>query len=422
MRRTLLLLVLALAACHTDPVTGKAYYSPLGNDFAAQDRYIRENFLTQLQVANDGGLLPEPGIFIACHRIFERVVAGVPEEHRRGFTYTLYLSPSPEPNAYTYGGGRIHVSLGLLARCHDASEFAGVLAHEIGHNSHDHVGQAMGRAAVAGTFTRIGSIAGAPGRKLTEGLGGIVLVQFTRSQEREADDRAVDYAAAAGFDPEGSARFFETMEKEFGNEGAELFQTHPHPGNRVEAIRRRAARTPRAAPSAPDDASFAAALARAREILPYYEALFDALVAEDREALGRAATAGIAALPHHAQFHFFSGLALAAEDQPDASLVELRWAAALDDTDVLIPFVLATAEFARGNWREAEAAATQTLALVPVMAGPYLVRGVARVKQGRVDEGYADLDLVMKGSTSAQRKKILAELAEQVPDYRWPRE
>ena len=91
----------------------------------------------------------------------------------------------------------------MVARCRDADEFAGILAHEIGHNSHDHFGQGLGRSSVAGTFVSLGGLAGAPGRQLAAALGGAVLVQFTRAQEREADARAVDYASRAGYDPDG---------------------------------------------------------------------------------------------------------------------------------------------------------------------------------------------------------------------------
>ena len=139
----------------------------------------------------------------------------IPPDHRRGFRYHFYLSPSSSVNAYTYGGGRIHCHLGLLARVRDAAEFAGVIAHEIGHNSHDHISKSLGRSALASPFTRLGGLFGSPGRRLTEGLVGVTLVQFTRSQERESDDLAVDYTARAGIDPDGVARFFEGMEQRF---------------------------------------------------------------------------------------------------------------------------------------------------------------------------------------------------------------
>ena len=50
-RRAFPLLVLLAAACvqptATDPVTGQAYYSPIGNDYASQDAYIRLNHITR---------------------------------------------------------------------------------------------------------------------------------------------------------------------------------------------------------------------------------------------------------------------------------------------------------------------------------------------------------------------------------------
>ena len=59
-------LLLLLAACQTDPVTGGAYYSPLGNDYKSQDKFVRENYLTEVLLTREGGLLYEPEVVAAC--------------------------------------------------------------------------------------------------------------------------------------------------------------------------------------------------------------------------------------------------------------------------------------------------------------------------------------------------------------------
>ena len=414
--------LLLLAACQSDPVTGKRYYSPLGNDYASQDRFIRENFIAELRVAADGGLLPEPEVAAACAEIFERVAAAVPAEHRRGFTYHFALSASPDVNAYTYGGGRVHCHLGLLARCNDAAEFAGVMAHEIGHNSHDHFGQGLGRERIAGSVLGIGGIAGRPGRKLFESIGGLVagvtLVQHTRAQEKEADVRAVEYTLRAGIDPDGTARFFEGMERDFGDSGREFFQTHPNPGNRVKSIRdhvaERGGTPPAALRSTP---AFDAALARAREVLPYYERLNAALAGDDPEAVGEAAAAGSLALPHHAAFHFWLGVVHEAAGDRDLALQRLRAAAALDRTNVLIPVVWSVVELSAKNWTEAELAASRALAILPYLPQAYLVRGLARMRLGRTEEAFRDFDTTLELLPKGERRELEEALKANVPGY-----
>ncbi|MHC4222697.1 MAG: M48 family metalloprotease [Planctomycetota bacterium] len=422
MRRLLLLVLLTAAACKSDPVSGRLYYSPLGSDFESQDKYVREHFVTELMIAQDGGVLPEPQINAVCRKIVGQVLKGVPKDHRREFRYSFILQASSQVNAYTYGAGRLHCHLGLIARCQDASEFAGVMAHEVGHISHDHFGQRLGRSSLAESILSPFRI---PGPRLLHRFGssvaGFVLVQHTRSQEQESDDRAVDYAVAAGFDPDGLARFFEGMERDFPGEagGPQLFQTHPYPANRVKKIRKRIEQdhggvAPEAVRTFPE---FELAAARARRILPFYETLEEALTKDDAEKVIAAADAGIASLPHHPAFHFWRGLAFETKEEHEPALASLRQAARLDKTNLLIPYVLGVVEITAENYAEAEAAASATLALVPVLAAPYMMRGVARYKMGRKEEANEDFDLLIGSSRGRQREEILEKIRTHAPEY-----
>jgi 4-hydroxy-tetrahydrodipicolinate reductase len=73
MTQGLPLLLLLLTACQTDPVTGGTYYSPLGNDYASQDKFVRQNLLTEILITREGGLLNEPEVVAACREVFDRV-------------------------------------------------------------------------------------------------------------------------------------------------------------------------------------------------------------------------------------------------------------------------------------------------------------------------------------------------------------
>jgi predicted Zn-dependent protease len=419
-------LAVALAACagnRTDPVTGEDYYSPLGNDFASQDAYVRRNFLTETATAADGGTLPEPGIQAACRAVLDEVIRGVPAAHRRDFEYRLIVSPSPSVNAYTYGAGRVHCHLGLIAFCHDASELAGMLAHEIGHVSHDHVGQALGRRTRLQSITSIGGIAGRPGRRLTETIGGIfggvVLVQHTRSEEREADDLAVDYTRAAGFDPDGVARVFERLAAVHGNSGGFL-ATHPAPRNRVAAIRQRIADGGPVEGARRDTPAFARARARALEILPYYEALHESLAGDDMDAIIAAADRGIAALPHHAQFHFWKGIALENKEDRAGALDSLHAAVQRDESNLIPAYLYAILAVDSREYARAEQAATVVIRLVPVIPTAYLVRGVSRLALKRQKEAFADFDRLLALVEGREREKLLEQIRVLAPEYEPP--
>lgn len=423
MRRTAaILLVVLVAACRSDPVTGKAYYSPLGSDYASQDAYIRKHFLTEQMLVRDGGLLPEPGMEAACREMVDRIVAVLPAEHRRDFRFHFFLTTAPTVNAYTYGGGRIHCHLGLVARVDDAAEFAGVMAHEIGHNSHDHLGQGLGRQTIARPFIGLSGLAGRTSQQLVASLAGITLVQFTRKQERQADDRAVDYTIDAGIDPDGVARFFAGLERDFGDDirrQPQFMQSHPYPENRVDQIRARirqarAGNRPDALRSTP---AFDAAIQRAREILPYYTALHEALGGDDLAPVVAATEAGVAALPHHPQFHFWKGVAHEANGERAPALAELRRADALDRDNFLTPLLLCHVELAEGNYPEAEQAADKVIAIVPAVPSAYLVRGAARVRQGETRAGYDDFDRTIALTPPRQREQAYEAIRKYAPGY-----
>jgi len=419
-------LLVCVAACNapnrTDPVTGKEFYSPVAGDYASQDRNIRARFIMETRLANEGGLLPEPAIQSACQDVFDRVAAAVPPEHRRGFQYHFVLTAAPDVNAYTYGGGRVHCHLGLLARCRDEAEFASVVAHEIGHNSHDHVSQGIGRQERAVSILNFGR--GIPGQGVLARVGGLIasvaLVQHTREEEREADQRAIEYLFAAGYDPDGAARFFEAMERDFGGRGAQFLQTHPFPRNRVKTIRATiAARGGAPAGSMRSSPAFDAAVRRARVILPYYDSLYGALGGDDIAAVHAAADKGIAALPNHAAFHFWKGLATDASKEPKAALGAVRRAAALDDTNVLIPLVHGAMELSAHNYPRAEGAASNAIRIIPALPAPYLVRGVARLGLGRKSEAFGDFDRAVSLLPEGDRRQLVDAIREQVPEYEY---
>ena len=424
MRIALLSLAL-LVGCYTapvqvDPVTKKTYRSPLGNDYPSQLEYVRKNYLTESYIAQDNGELPEPEMLQACNEIFSRIIAAVPPGHRRGFEYKLYLTSGTSVNAFTYGAGRIQLHFGLLARCEDAAELAGTLAHEIGHNSHDHIGQQIGRSQKVSSILSLGGILGRPGRTLTGILigpwAGLALVSYSRTQEREADDRAVDYNAAAGIDPDGLARFFSRMGK---SKGLELFKTHPDPGNRVAEIRKRIASLPGGGLKDPlvDTPAFLRARDRAREILPYYDSLERALAANDTAALQVACDKGMRDLPNHPQFFFWKGVALATEEKVKQGLPYLRTASDLDRTNIMIPFTHCILELQGGDARICEAVATRAIGLMDILPEPYYARGAARLALERKPEARADFDAALKRVPESERRRVAEKLKELDPGY-----
>ena len=151
---------------------------------------------------------------------------------------------SREINAFALPGGYVFVERGLLEAVDDESQLAGVLAHEIAHDTARHSHKLMKRATIASLFYQAAQIAAIV---LTGGVGGIgvyyalqygfyglglvldlKLLGVSRDYELEADQLGVQYAWNAGYDPTGFVRFFDKMATKKGYvNGVSWFRTHP---------------------------------------------------------------------------------------------------------------------------------------------------------------------------------------------------
>ena len=151
---------------------------------------------------------------------------------------------SREVNAFALPGGYIYVERGLLEAADDESQLAGVIAHELAHDTARHSAKMMKRATIAGIFYQAAQVAAI---LLTGGIAGIgmyyalqygfyglglvldlKLLGVSRDYELEADQLGVQYAWKAGYDTSGFIRFFDKMASKQGYvNGVSWFRTHP---------------------------------------------------------------------------------------------------------------------------------------------------------------------------------------------------
>lgn len=151
---------------------------------------------------------------------------------------------SKEINAFALPGGYLFVERGLLEAADDEAELAGVIAHEIAHDTARHSAKLMKRATIASILYQAAQVAaiiltgGAVGIGLYYalqygfyGLGLVIdlkLLGVSRAYELEADQLGVQYAWNAGYDTTGFIRFFDKMATEKGYvNSVSWFRTHP---------------------------------------------------------------------------------------------------------------------------------------------------------------------------------------------------
>ncbi len=170
--------------------------------------------------------------------VFDRLLGFAPQPPYGDYTLHFRGMPGLGPNALALPGGTIIVSDELVEQFPDADMQAGVLAHEISHVGEKHgLGQLYRNV---GLFALIGLLVGDVGPVLEDMLleGGILLsLSYSRSQEAEADRLGAGLAAKAGFDPDGLARFLDSLGSAEGSPVPSWLSTHPPTEERVRQLR-----------------------------------------------------------------------------------------------------------------------------------------------------------------------------------------
>jgi beta-barrel assembly-enhancing protease len=169
----------------------------------------------------------------------------------RGIPYNFYVVNSDAVNAFAIPGGHIYVNRGLIERTRNMAEFAGVLAHEVGHVVERHGIDQMQRMQQAElglnlAYVLLGRQPGTVERAGVGIAGQAWFASHSREAERDADRNAVQYLMRAGINPEGLPSFFEVLLAEDQRTPGVLqwFATHPLTADRLEMTRTMVAQVP----------------------------------------------------------------------------------------------------------------------------------------------------------------------------------
>lgn len=173
-------------------------------------------------------------------------------------SFHFFVVREIQPNAFAIPGGYIFVFDGLLAKLHSEEDLAGVLAHEIGHVTHNHFFKdnakvtALTLATIAAILLSRGSGAAA---SIAMAADISAELQFSRENEEEADASAIQYLRQAGYDPKGLRNFFQTLLTYESINRVEMpayLSTHPALEERIHLVELRLARpADNALPSSP---------------------------------------------------------------------------------------------------------------------------------------------------------------------------
>lgn len=170
-------------------------------------------------------------------KVFEELRSGLTAEEKRILVAPrVTVLKDEQVNAFALPGGEVFVLTGLLDRTkNDDAELRGVLAHELGHAIKRHGVRSMVRNGIFGLVIVFvtGDINGITA-SLIAGASELDTLSYSRSMEEEADAFGVDLLGRRNEDPDGLARFLESLEKQ---PIPEFLSTHPDSSERAKALR-----------------------------------------------------------------------------------------------------------------------------------------------------------------------------------------
>jgi predicted Zn-dependent protease len=211
-----------------------------------------------LQLRNAGVVVEDPFLTEYVSGVGSQLATHVNDGE---FDFNFFVVKDDRINAFALPGGYIGVNSGLILASESESELAGVLAHEISHVTQRHIARAAydnQRNSIVSMAAMLAALVlGAASDMSGEAMQGVVTasqalaaqrqINFTRSNEHEADRVGIELLSGAGFDPHGMSSFFEKLGRRYGAASQyvpELLQTHPVTSDRIAEARDRARQLP----------------------------------------------------------------------------------------------------------------------------------------------------------------------------------
>jgi beta-barrel assembly-enhancing protease len=382
-------LLLVLAACGTNPVTGKREIQFVSE---AQELQIGAEQYAPTRQSEGGDFKLVPELTTYVNEVGQKVAA----VSDRKLPYEFVVLNSSVPNAWALPGGKIAINRGLLTELHSESELAAVLGHEVVHAAARHGAKAQERGTLLQAGLAVATIGAAVGGAdqniagmLIQGAGlGAQLVQlkYGREQELEADEYGMKYMKGAGYEPWGAVTLQEAFVRLSNESGARqqgflegLFASHPPSQERVEKNKQTAEALGRGGEVG--DAKFTARVKPLLDMKPAYDKHDKALAAaskknyaEAKQLAGEAATL----LPKEARFQQTLGdIALTEKDNTKA-ISHYEKAIQLDP-DYFGPYLGGgVAQYRAGNKGKAEELLSQSVKLLPTAPAAYFLGEIAR--------------------------------------------
>ena len=161
------------------------------------------------------------------------------------FSWEFHVLASEEKNAWCMPGGKIAFYEGIMPICENENGVAVVMSHEVAHAFAQHGNERLSQQLAVQLGGMALSEALQKEKETTQQLAllafGVgtqvgVLLPYSRTQEKEADELGLYFMAMAGYDPRGAIEFWNRMEAQASSAVPEFLSTHPNPGTRIRNL------------------------------------------------------------------------------------------------------------------------------------------------------------------------------------------
>lgn len=230
------ILAVSSPGCSTNPATGKRQF----NILSTNREITVGNEAAPGFVDGYGGPIPSARIQSYVSNLGQRLAAN---SERADLPWEFTVLNANVINAFALPGGKVFITRGLLAKLENEAQLAGVLGHEIGHVTAQHIGQQMTGSLLLKTAVIGIGLANRHGdsdwlKVLGIGAetgGAVYLLKFGRDQEIESDTLGLRYMTRLGYSPIGQLQVMEILAAESKNPSklTEILSTHPLPKTRI---------------------------------------------------------------------------------------------------------------------------------------------------------------------------------------------
>jgi predicted Zn-dependent protease len=148
----------------------------------------------------------------------------------RDFEYEFYVIRDKDLNAFALPGGKVFINAGVILQTDSEAELAGLITHELSHAILSHGFQQVTKGNLLANIAQFIPLGGP--------LTDLLMLDYSRDQERQADILGTRLLVAAGYASDGLYNLMVTLQEEKGGGSSfiSFFSTHPATKDRIKYL------------------------------------------------------------------------------------------------------------------------------------------------------------------------------------------